>query len=364
MPKRLPQSLAFAVLVSASIAEAAPPAEVDLEFDGSAADLPRDEIRASVDRELGRASLDHAAPGVPVLRVEVSPGGDLVLSYAMPDEAPMRRVLRRPERAHDVAEIIGLAAATLVRNRHETIPEATPAEAAPEKSSPPVPSPALHTKTKDPNRGSQAPNPESAPARNFFGAVVGADFVIVPATDAACAQQDPAVNQMSFSCYDTGGGHVVTTGGARQGAISRGYLTGSSRLLVSYDRAFTEHVRAGARLGVVFDPSPVSHFPLHAELRSAYWFGTPEASVFRPGLFGGLGLTRMTGHTTVDVVDPQRGRLTLDAYASIAEFFVSGGAGLIYQPARAFELEAALQVMVFLPEGAAVTPQLAVRFGL
>ena len=178
------------------------------------------------------------------------------------------------------------------------------------------------------------------------------------------------MNQTSFSCYDASGARAVTSGGPFQGAVSSGLgWTGSSRLLLSYDRSLTEHVRIGARLGIGFDPIPASYIPLHAELRAAHWFGAQQAGALRPGLFAGVGVARMTSaHTQVEAVDGVPDgtgrRLTLDAYASIGGIFVSGGVGLVYQPTENIELEAALQVMAFPPGGGGVTPQLAARVGL
>jgi hypothetical protein len=363
MLPRFTRILAVVVLsASSSPAETGAPREVQLSFDASAADLPQAEITASVDREIGRASIDHAAPGVPELRLEVGGPGELVLSYITPGEPPVRRVLRRPERPEDVAEIVGLAAATLVRNQEG---EPSPTQDAPAGIPETAPAPALHPRPEDPGRKTVIPAPAATTRENFLGVAFGPDLTYVPTSDDVCGPQH-SPHGILFSCNYTNGAPVVAPTGGHQGSIHGGLLTGTSRILLTYDRAFSEHVRGGVRLGVDFDPSPISYPPLHAELRVVQLFGTSGAGAFRPELFAGFGVARVTGHTPVDIeADPNRRLVRVDAYANLGWFFVSGGAGLVYQATRSFELDACLQVMGLFPGmGVALTPLLGARLGL
>jgi hypothetical protein len=362
MLPRFIRILAVVVLgASSSSAESGAPREVQLTFDASAADLPQAEIKASVDRELGQASLDHATPGVPELRVEVSGSGELVLSYMTPGEPPVQRVLRRPERPEDVAEIVGLAAATLVQNQQGA---PAPVEDA-SRGAPAAPAPALHPRPEDPGRKTVVPAPAATAPENFIGVAFGPDLTYVPTSDDVCARQRPPPG-ISFSCNTSDGKPIIAATGGHQGSIQGGLLTGTSRVLLSYDRAFSEHLRGSVRLGIDFDSSPISYPPLHAELRVVQLFGAPRAGAFRPELFAGFGVARVTGHTQVEITADPNGKLTqVDAYANLGWFFVSGGVGLVYQPTRSFELDASLQVMGMFPgTGVAFTPLLGARFGL
>src|SRR5436190_14260193 len=112
LPRFLRIVAVVALFAPSANAQANFPRQVHLVFDASAAELPQDQIRASVARELGDLSVERAPPGTPELRISVTSGGDVVLSYAVKGEPPMQRVLRPAARPEDTAEIVAFASAT------------------------------------------------------------------------------------------------------------------------------------------------------------------------------------------------------------------------------------------------------------
>lgn len=365
------RTLAFVALMAVdSPAEPGPSRDVRLVFDASASELPQAEIRASVEREIGRPSLDGGAPGEPELHIGVNAEGALVLSYGVPGEEPAERVLRRPERSEDVAELVALAVGTLVRRQSaQLVPDAAPAakqDPLPGPTGPPT-EPELVPKPDVPSR---SPTPRAAgdvPPRSFLGAALGADFLFVPTVSSVCSPShlSPA-HGPSFDCYGPDGKPLQSTTEGKNGAVAGGYSTGTSRVVLSFDRAFTEHFRAGLRVGMAFDPTPIAHFPLHAEAKVAHVFGLPRAGAWRLELFAGLGVARVTGHMKASVIDDKtNAAVPVDVYVSAGSLFGSGGAGLVYQPTASLEIEASLELMGLLPQAAvSLTPWIAARFGL
>jgi hypothetical protein len=363
LPRFVRIVLVLALLARPVVAQTDSLRAVHLVFDDSAAGLSQDLIRGSVSRELGGLASDPAPPGTPELRIAVNPDGDLVLSYAVDGRQPMQRVLHAATRPEDTAELVAFAIATLVRNQREATPplgEAAPAT----KDSPPPPSPPpkLDPQPEVPKSKPTVAKKEGSP-RNLFGVMAGVDYLFVPTTTSVC-NADPhlAFNQITFNCYEVNEVPALGRGADRRGTIASGMLRGTSRFALSYDRAFTQHFRAGIRLGFANDSIPLQYLPIHAELRFAHWFGDPRPGAFRGGLFAAIGAARMTGRTEIDeLID---GKLvTQNVYPSIGWLFTSVGAGLIFQPTEALELEVSLPLVAFLPQNFGFTPQIAGRIG-
>ena len=85
LPRFLRIVAVVALFAPSANAQANFPRQVHLVFDASAAELPQDQIRASVARELGDLSVERAPPGTPELRISVTSGGDVVLSIGRLD---------------------------------------------------------------------------------------------------------------------------------------------------------------------------------------------------------------------------------------------------------------------------------------
>jgi hypothetical protein len=360
LPRFVRIVLILALLARTAVAQTDSPGAVRLVFDGSAAGLSQDLIRAAVGRELGALATDPAPPGTRELRIATNPDGDIVLSYAADDKQPMQRVLHAASRPEDTAELVALAAATLVRNQREATPP--PGEAAPaaKDNSPLPPTPKLDPQPEIPSAEPAVTKVEKTP-RNLLGVIAGVDYLFVPSTTDACNEGPRlAFNQVTFSCYKVNEFPAAGRGPDRGGAIASGMLRGTSRFALSYDRAVTEHFRAGIRLGFANDSTPLQYLPIHAELRFAHWFGEPRPGAFRGGLFAAIGAARMTGRTQIEELRDGT-FVTQDVYPSIGWLFTSVGAGLIFQPTEALELEVSLPLVAFLPKSFGFTPQIAGR---
>jgi hypothetical protein len=361
------RTLAFLAFLAVDLpAQTASPREVRVVFDESASDLPQAEIRASVERELARGGVDPGRSERAELHVGVNADGALVLSYGAPGEAVSERVLRRPERAEDVAELVALATATLVRRQSGELASAPPS--AEVKPAPPgLGAPALQPKPDVPGRAAPPRSPAETAPRSFFGVALGADLLFLPTITGAChpSRLEPE-HGMLVECFGPGDQPLTAVTEGKNGAVASGYATGTSRLVLSFDQAFTAHFRAGVRLGIAFDPIPLPYFPLHAEVKIAHVFGLPGSGAWRPELFAGAGLARATGQTKGSVFDDRTNAVVpVDIYASAGWFFVSGGGGLVYQATSSLELEGSLELMGFFPQTAvSLTPWIGARFGV
>ena len=132
--------------------------------------------------------------------------------------------------------------------------------------------------------------------KNWFGLHIAQDFTPVGGED-VCSQ-DSQANQ-GYACFDADEAPVVgsseaDTNRGLEGKVESGIAMATTRLLISYDRAFTPHIAAGARLGYAFGGGPttadrVAFMPFHAEVRGTYFILSLEET-FRPyvALAGGL----------------------------------------------------------------------------
>ncbi len=178
--------------------------------------------------------------------------------------------------------------------------------------------------------------------------------------------------------------------------IGSGAAAGTFRALLSYDRAFTESITAGARVGYAFGGGPKtldgrSFLPIHAEARLAYWLRGLSASGLRPYLHVGGGLAQVDikkSDVTVrdcsetpsraDFLDciaaqhsydsaneftlPER---TVDAYRKLGNAFITTGGGVLFSLGDSTALALNLNAMLMLPStGFVMEPSIGIVYGL
>jgi len=182
------------------------------------------------------------------------------------------------------------------------------------------------------------------------------DFLLMDASTQACAGD-------TYQCYYSGGTYRepqpgVPLGDGRfggEGTISSGLVMATHRILVGYDYAVIPSILLGIRGGFAFlggGPQKNSavtgqgkaFFPVHAEVRGAYWFGGADNGGLRPYLQLSGGLAQVDGQVSVPIAD--RARLAdctnqsrsqdpdcfaqpVDAWKKAGTGFVSAGLGAL-----------------------------------
>lgn len=256
--------------------------------------------------------------------------------------------------------------------------------------------------------------------RHHLGLHVAQDVAIVSGNDVCSIEQQEKQN---FTCYYAGTrdqpfpGRVNGTGGAQSwdpfpGAnIGSGTAIGTTRVLVSYDFAFTRNILAGLRVGYALNGGPPSgadvtydpisgdivdgsadngdkFLPFHLELRASYVFRRNGISSkgFRPYVHVGGGLAQVDAKVKVPVKDcgvleeSQRPACSsgmanpstlgqteadLDAWKKLGKQFITAGGGVIYGLGETFGLQLNLNLMYMLPSsGVVLEPSLGMTFAL
>jgi hypothetical protein len=168
----------------------------------------------------------------------------------------------------------------------------------------------------------------SAPAgpfkKNWIGLAVAQDFAFIGGVNVC----DPRLGQQSanYACFYQGTDQpFFHTPYPLRDSIDNGLAVGTTRIMVTYDRAFAAFFTAGARLGFAFgggppagqsppkgvtDPAPhtpgtggTSFLPLHLEIRAAYWFLPLTAKVFRAYALAGGGMAQVDAKVGVNEYD-------------------------------------------------------------
>jgi hypothetical protein len=175
--------------------------------------------------------------------------------------------------------------------------------------------------------------------------------------------------------------------------IGTGTAMGTTRILLSYDRAFTRNILAGVRVGYALFGGPPSgadatyEANTHAELRVTYVFRKNgiTSKGFRPYVHLGGGLAQVDAKVTVPIQDcsilltePERQACStgeyegeppeeqnLDGWKKLGKQFITGGGGVIYGLGERLGLQLNLNLMYMLPStGLVLEPSLGLTFGL
>jgi hypothetical protein len=168
----------------------------------------------------------------------------------------------------------------------------------------------------------------SAPAgpykRNWAGLSIAQDFAFVGGNNVC----DPTLGQNSqnYACFYQGTSNpFFHTPYPLRDSISSGMAIGTTRILLTYDRAFSPNIMLGGRVGFAFgggppagqspqsgvtDPGPntpgkggTPFLPLHLEVRFSYWFLPLTAKVFRAYAVVGGGMAQVDAKVGVNEYD-------------------------------------------------------------
>jgi len=246
-------------------------------------------------------------------------------------------------------------------------------------------------------------------AKNWFGLHIAQDVAFVGGTD--ICTQDAQAND-NFACYYAGSETGAFIDEPYPGVdTSTTPVFATTRLLLSFDRAFSSHVMAGVRVGFAFGGGPpagrdvvyqgtnivqvidegLAFFPIHAEARLSYWFGSGVLGKkgLRPYVHAGGGLAQVDAKVGVSVKDcglyEERGgnfqgcangtvpandptlnasSAELDAWKKLGQGFITLGGGMVYAFTPKLGAQLNLNLMYTLPAtGVVIEPSLGAVLG-
>jgi hypothetical protein len=251
--------------------------------------------------------------------------------------------------------------------------------------------------------------------KNWLGLHIAKDIAFIGGND-VCSRA--ARRDDGYACYVAGSDSQPYNGDPYPGAgIATGAVSATTRILVSYDRAFTPKIMAGLRLGFAFGGGPpagkqladeaagiteaagTAFLPLHAELRASYWI-LGLAQKFRPYVHVGGGMAQVDAKVEVDLrdctdptIDPalsndeiddcaagdpdfdnkfaeldSQGQLQkrkYDAWKKMGQGFITVGGGLVYAFKPNMGVQLNVNLMYMLPtSGPVIQPSLGFVYGL
>ncbi|APR82056.1 Hypothetical protein A7982_07405 [Minicystis rosea] len=241
-------------------------------------------------------------------------------------------------------------------------PKPQPAPPAAEPKSPPVPAPGCKAEGDCPSgqtchegacvASAPKPTPRKASSGFWVGAAVQGDLVFMGGSDPCGRESQGAV---SYSCFRSDREQYV---GVPVPGEPAGFTVayGTTRLALHVEHALGGQFTGAARFGFAFGGGPTpargpAFFPLHAEVRVAYWFGRPLSP--EPGLRGFValsgGVAQVDAYRTVEVTECRLGspsgcvpaanaqpgganpdKQSLRAYKKAGQGFAGLGLGLYY----------------------------------
>jgi len=281
---------------------------------------------------------------------------------------------------------------------------AFPGEDPPERCADPVHCPPDFPGCEEGLADSDQPEFRAAPrVRQWLGLHVAADVGFIGGSNVC------ATSNHDFDCFNAGASapypSPLAAGVARDPGelgdvypgtgIGMGASAGTWRALISYDRALSERLSVGGRLGYAFGGGPPTpegrrFLPVHAEARLSYWLRDIGASGVRPYLHVGGGIAQVDlkkSDVTVrdcseepardaflacidarDAYDsanhPELPQKRLDAYRKLGNAFVTTGAGAVVGLTGNTGLQVHLNAMLMLPSvGVVIEPSLGMVFG-
>lgn len=348
-------------------------------FEPSAADLPQAAIRNAVARELGMPE-DRT---VLAARRELSIGvetSELVVRFTSPDGHTERRVAL-PDDATQTPEVVRLIAGNLARDQRAAVVLASDTKREPHMNlvepandAPVAPSAVRHVR---PLR------------RHWVGVQVAQDFSWEPGTFVC----DAGAADTTYSCYHQGGANApyVPSANSSLRSVQRGFSFATTRLLATYDYAFSRPFTLGARVGFAFRGGPPgagsgngvkgsAFFPVHLEARATWWFVTTNHLRGLLGVGGGVAqIDSNTTHTTTCALDSSAtsdgcgslanmGQLPapieVDVWRKVGRGFVSARLGTQFRLWDELALELDVNAIVAFPAfGFALEPALGMVYG-
>lgn len=272
---------------------------ISVSFDPSAENLPQDEIRAAVARELEHRPDDGSAVSGD-FNVSVE-GGHIVVRFKSP-QSYTERVLPVPEEREQIPVMLGLLAGNLARDQAAAV---RPKPVAPAPPPPPLPLP---------HRAKPIERPGPVYSRHLLGIHVAQDFLFVGGQNVC----DPYLGQAddNYTCVYAGTDEAFfhrpspSTDG-----VTNTVVAATTRLLLSYDFAVSPRFTLGLRAGYAFRGGPAAgqvpgvtgsgtpFMPGHIELRASYWLVPLTHRPWHAFLGVGGGLAQVDGKVSHSVVD-------------------------------------------------------------
>ncbi len=217
--------------------------------------------------------------------------------------------------------------------------------------------------------------------KNWVGLYGSLDLPYVTGDD-VCGQDSQSND--GYACFITNDNEFEPEGTQYHGnpipsgegnAIDGGFALSTIRAMVSYDRAISENIMLGVRLGYALRGGPQpdggpAFFPFHAEARAAYWFGNkPFGKVgVRPFAFASGGMAQVdskvelsvqeqdncpaTGCTVVngsELIQRNPQRQTLEAWRKAGQGFIALGGGVMYAFSSNQGIVGELKISYMLP---------------
>lgn len=209
-------------------------------------------------------------------------------------------------------------------------------------------------------------------AKNWLSLSVQEDILFLSSSKGACSGGN------EYSCFygDSGRYYGDIPYDKSGNEIAGGARLATTRLLAGYDRIFGGNIGIGVRLGFAFAggpkaPSGNAFFPLHAEARVTYTFGTEPLARkgIRPYVHLSGGLAEIDGHVSVPAYADAAAyakddRLGLTAWKKTGTAFVGLGGGVMYAitPKSGPFLDVRLMQMLGV-SGTAISPLLGYGVG-
>jgi hypothetical protein len=176
-------------------------------------------------------------------------------------------------------------------------------------------------------------------AKNWLSLGVQEDILFMSSSKAACSGGNEYTCFTGSSASSYYGG-IPYAGSGNQ--VAGGARLATTRILAGYDRVLGENFAVGTRLGYAFGGGPKAptgnaFFPVHAELRVTYYFGSDplHKKGFRPYVHVSGGLAQVDADVAVpafaDAASYRRGaRLNLTAWKKTGTAFIGIGGGAMY----------------------------------
>jgi hypothetical protein len=223
----------------------------------------------------------------------------------------------------------------------------------------------------DEGTGGGLEGPDTGPAKkNWVSLGVQQDFLIFSAATGVCDGSNDY--QCFFENPDSFYEPIPYDDAPQSGnEVEGGFTRATMRVLLGYDRLFTDNLTLGGRVGYAFGGGPEAEndkpfLPFHAEARATFYFGSKPLT--RKGLRGFVhlsgGMAEIDGKVLVTVYTTQADyaadrRTKLNAWRKTGTGFAALGGGVMYaiSPGSGLYLDMRLMQM-FGVSGTAFAPQL------
>ena len=221
--------------------------------------------------------------------------------------------------------------------------------------------------------------------KNWVGISFAQDLAFVGGSD-LCTQS----NQVDkyTTCYYRGSSTNPYMNEPYPGVnVGTGIAAATSRILLSFDHAYTPNITAGARVGFALGGGPpngrsvtttsggqqdvtakgTSFMPIHLEARLKYWFGTkPLSQKLRPFMHVGGGFAEVDAKVKMTVLDcgatacagsvnpKSLPSVDLDAWKKLGLEFGTIGGGLVYAFQDRYGVQVDMNLMYTFPSSSVV----------